>query len=531
MNGGNGEGWVKTLFRPLVVGAMMGCIALSLVDLIRLFFPEWSGTYIVVVCFLVALEANYSYRLIRRRGLRGSDVVRFRGFEVAMLFVLVRVGGLVGLNQAQVWAEVRAWPREPWRIVDLEVAYAFMLALVSWLASTATTYDLERIGEPPVQDKYYVYPVDALTGRFFWGGALLLWTAGITRLGISSLLDLSRPSVPGLVLNVLLYFVLGLVMLGQIQYARLLERWRKEGIDVPPGLATHWARYTLLFLGLAGLIAFLLPTGYTLPLLDVLSLALGALLYVFNFVFQLAVLLFLLLLMPLAMLLGTNLKLEPPSDPFPPPELPPPRAGTPAPGWVEVVRSVAFWIVALGVVVYVVRSYLRDRPELTELLTSLKLFRALRRFVMGIWHQLTGLADAARARLPARPRLRRRRTEEPGGSGGGPFRFFRLRDLSRRERTLYYYLSIVRRAARQGYPRGRSQTPYEYDADLGPAVPQAEEEMDRLTETFVEARYSKHPIEAEQESRVRVDWKRIRAALRSLRERRDEDEGSGTTPA
>lgn len=527
----NSEGWAKNVFRPLVVGAMMGCIALSLVDLIHLFFPGWSGTYMVVACVLAAVEANYSYGIIRRSNLRGGDVVRFRASEVALLFVLVRVGSLVGMSWAAVWADVRAWPWEPWRILDLEIGYAFILTLLSWTASTRTTYDLDRIGEPPVRDKYYVYPVDALTSRFFWGGAMLLWIAGITRIGISALLNLSRPSVPGLVLNVLLYFALGLAMLGQIQYARLSQRWRKEGIDVPRGLAAHWVRYTLLFVGLTGLIVFLLPTGYTLPLLEVISIAVGAVLYVFNVIFQLAVALFLLIFMPLARLLGADLQVEPPPDPIPPLQVPPPQTGVSAPGWLEVARSISFWILTIAVVVYVVRSYLHDRPELTEALGTLKWVGGFRRFLLGIWRRLTGLARAARERLPTRPRLRPGRTDREGAPAKGPFRFFLLGKISRRQRTLYYYLSILRRAAREGYPRRRSQTPYEYDAHLGPEMPQAESEMDRLTDAFVETRYSTHPIGQEQERRVRADWRRVRAALRSLRERSDAGEGSGTKPA
>jgi hypothetical protein len=526
----SGGGWAENLFRPLAVGAMMGCIALSLVNLIQLFFPNWNGTYMVVGCVLAAVEANYSYRLIQARDLRGADVVRFRAFEIALFFVLLRIGSMIGVGWAKVWADLRAWPREPWRILDLEVGYAFILTLLSWTASTGTTYDLERIGEPPVRDRYYVYPMDALTSRFFWGGAMLLWTAGITRIGISALLNLSRPSVPGLVLNVLLYFTLGLVMLGQVEHARLSQRWRKEGIDVPKDLGNHWVRYTLLFLGLTGLIAFLLPTGYTLPLLEVASIVIGAVLYVFTLIFQLAILLFFLVLTPLAKLFGVDTRGQPPG-PLPPPQLSRATGTGLAPGWLEVVRSVIFWTVALAVVVYIVRSYLRDRPELPELVTTLRPFRAARSFLLAAWRRLGRLASAARHRLPIQVRLRRRHARADQPSAGEPFRFFRLGGLSRRQRTLYYYLSILRRATRQGYPRGPAQTPYEYDAQLGPHVPQAEEEMDRLTEAFVETRYSTHPIDQEQERHVRADWRKVRAALRSLRQRSDTSAGSETKPA
>lgn len=508
--------WVDDVFRPLVVGSMVGCIALSLVHLIQLFFPSWDGTFMVVGCVLAAVEANYSYRLIRSRRLREWDLVRFRAAEIALFLVLLRVGSLVGHPWSEVIREIRAWPRDPLRIIDLELIYAFILVLLSWSASTRTAFDLERIGEPPIQDKYYVQPVDALVNRFFWGGVMLLWTAGLTRVGISSLLNLARPSVPGIILNVLIYYALGLVMLGQLRFTQLSLRWRKEGLRVSGALAGHWIRYTLLLLGLAGLIAFLLPTAYTLPLLDVVAVVVEAVLYVFNVIFQVVVFAFLLLLTPLARLLGGEIRSRAP-DPGPPPELQPTTPGGSTPAWFEIVRSLVFWALALGMVWYIVRSYLRDRPELAGAFARLKILESGRRLLRALWRRLTHLIGAASERIPSRLRLLQRRR----GDGGPqielePFRFLRLGGRSRRERLLYYYLSILQRAARRGYPRGQSQTPYEYDADLGPNIPQAETELDRLTDAFVEARYSKHRVEADQEEHVRAAWKRIRAAIQSL---------------
>ncbi|NIO71262.1 MAG: hypothetical protein GTN71_20065, partial [Anaerolineae bacterium] len=71
-----------------------------------LFFPAWNGTYLIVGCVLVALEANYSYRLIRARQLRGTDVLRFRAVEMAMFFILLKIGGYVGDSWADVLADV-----------------------------------------------------------------------------------------------------------------------------------------------------------------------------------------------------------------------------------------------------------------------------------------------------------------------------------------------------------------------------------------------------------------------------------------
>jgi hypothetical protein len=503
---------------------MMGCITLSFVHLIQLFFPEWSGVYMVVGAVVAALEANTSDRLVRARRLRGVDLLRFRLAELALLFIGLRVGSLIGTPTGPVLAILLSWWEEPWRILDLEVGYAFLLALSSWTLAHQTAYDLRRIGEAPAGHKGAVDPVDALMGRFFWGGGLLLVVAGLTRVGIAALLQLRRPSVPGLVLNVLVYFVLGLAMLGQVHYSRLSWRWREEGTDVSSELAEHWVRYTLIFFGLVGLIAFILPTGYTVPLLTVASVIIGAILYAANLLFYLVTLLFFILLTPLAKLFGADLNGQPPG-PVPQPSVPGAAPEGATPEWLAIVRSVVFWAVAVAGLVYLVRSYLRDRRELAGVVSIRRLLRGLRGFLVALWQRLARLVGGVGRRIPARLRLRRRRRERYQTAQGGAFRFFRLRALSRRERTLFYYLSTLRRAAQQGYPRPGSETPYEYEARLAPTIDPVEEELDRLTRAFVRTRYSTHEVRRHEEVRVRAAWRKVRTALGSLRLGDATDEG------
>jgi hypothetical protein len=513
----NRNPWVENLCRPLVIGVMFGCIALSLVGLVRLLFPAWNGTYLVVGCVLAALEANYSYRLIGAMQLRGTDLLRFRAVELAIFFILLKIGSYIGDRWADVLADVQTWPRQPWNILAPETTVAFVLAFLSWWACTQTVRDLERIGEPARHRHYYVPPIESLTNRFFQGGAVLLITAGITRIGIAALLDLSRPSVPGLVLNVLVYFLLGLVMLGQVHFTRLDRQWQTQEIKVAEELPGRWARYSLAFIGLAALLALLLPTGYTVGLLDVVAAIVTILLYIVMLSGMIFWFILSLLSMVLAMLFGRERPTLPQFSP-PPPQLPQQPPGGVAPdGWFEILRSLLFWGAALGMVFYVFRSYLRDHPEMLQALTSLGPIRGLRHFLTALWRRLVGLAEAASERIPRRFSLRRARP----GSLKGPFRFFRLGALSPHERVLYYYLSILRRAEQQGFPRQRAQTPYEYEGTLELHLPQAQQEVDLLTQAFVEARYSRRIFDREQARRVRAYWQRVKAALQALKHKPD----------
>lgn len=72
------------------------------------------------------------------------------------------------------------------------------------------------------------------------------------------------------------------------------------------------------------------------------------------------------------------------------------------------------------------------------------------------------------------------------------------------------YANLVRLAAEAGYPRARSQTPYEYLGTLRRALPDHEEEVSAITEAYVAAHYGQVPDTREELQRLRACWQRIR---------------------
>jgi hypothetical protein len=90
-----------------------------------------------------------------------------------------------------------------------------------------------------------------------------------------------------------------------------------------------------------------------------------------------------------------------------------------------------------------------------------------------------------------------------------------LRGLDPRRRVLFFYLAMLRRGSEQGLSRRPSQTPSEYAVTLERALPDAEEDIDSITEAFVEARYSRREVDAQEADLVKATWGRIRRALQS----------------
>jgi hypothetical protein len=515
--------WLENVFYPVAIGGMVGCVAWSLAKLVDAYVFIWNPVFLTACCVLVAWEAVYSYRLFHTRLILRLNVWRFRGAELLAIFILIRIGSYLGDSWSEVLADVRSWPQDPAAIIGIRTILAFPLALFFWSAATQTMHDLDRLGERPVPGRWYVPPTESLFGRFFWGGAVLLITAGLTRVAISEFVKLDRPAVPGLVLNALLYFLLGLVTLGQIHLARLRKRWQTEEIQVASGLARRWTRYSLAFIGLAVILAFLLPTGYTVGLLDAVRFAIGVLVQVFLVLYTVITFPFQLLLWLLSMLLG-----EPqPAPEFERPQFEPPpqapAANGSGPDWIALVRTLLFWAFILGGMFYVIRSYLRDRPGLQRALAGFRPIRTLRQAAAALWRWLR--VRLGRLRQTISEHLPRRWPGELSRGAASAARrlsVFRLGALSPRERVLYYYLSILRRADKLGFSRRRDQTPYEYDAMMEPHLTEAQQEMRSLTGAFVEARYSRHEFDPDQDRQVRARWKRVRAALQSLKRRRDD---------
>jgi hypothetical protein len=502
------------IVRPLVVGLMVGCIALSVARLARLLADAvgaqaaWNPAYFFLSCLLAAMEPYFVRRWTD--SMEGAELWRFRATEILAFLVVLKLGAYWGTSWAGVQADISTWLRDPSRILSAQMILALLLSLLSWFASTQTIRDLQRLDEPLEFSRGFPSPVAALSARYFWGGALLLLVAGITRVGLAALLDLDRPPVPGLVLNVLLYFLLGLVMLGQVRFVALRKEWRGQKAEVADELRGQWVRSSLILIGLAALVAFLLPTGYTTHLLDMLGIALGVIVQVLYFV---GAVLMLLLSLPFwliaRLLMGDQAPaLSPPALPFSPPQQPE-LARTP-PDWLGVARALFFWAVFLGIAFYLVRGFLREHPDIWRAIVS---FAPLR-WLLDLWRALRGRfrdwGSAIRERLP------RRGGVLPPASSRGSTRDSRSRWRSNRGRVLYYYLNAIRRAGKAGFVRRVSQTPDEYGAILERNLPDACEDVAFLTDAFKEARYSPHTVEPVVVQRARAGWQRVKQALRVL---------------
>lgn len=513
--------WTGDLWWPAILGLMTGCIVVSLVALLQLYYPDWNGAYLVPICALTAVEAYYSYRLYETRLLHIYGGFRFRLFELAGLFVLLQLSGDAVDGRAPLQDNL---PR-----FDAKTVGLFIVVLLSWLAATKAASYLDALSEASNQEPGSIPPSRRLVRQFFWGGALLFVAAGLTQARVAHTLKLPHASGSGPLLNVLLYFLLGMLMLGQVRYTALRQRWRDRQATMVAGLERRWAQYSLVLVGLVAVLALLLPAGHTVGLISVGRAVGEALFSLSTHVFSAA-------REPLARVLslitGPSRYFHP-SLPVKSIHLPPlPLSGVHVPPhvhvkqvphtahsgggasgsgrWLALLESILFWTAVVVGLLYLLRKLVRRHVHGWDPTGAWSAIRAaLDRLWAGFRRRVGAPATLLGGHLP------KWIVKMPEGMPPrGVLRIVRLSALSPREQILHYYLSVSRRAERHGFPRRRSQTPQEFGAVLGPKLRHSEADMRLLTEAFVEARYSRHSFEPSDASRARTSWQRVRAALR-----------------
>jgi hypothetical protein len=83
------------------------------------------------------------------------------------------------------------------------------------------------------------------------------------------------------------------------------------------------------------------------------------------------------------------------------------------------------------------------------------------------------------------------------------------RYATRSIRTIY--ASLVAYAGRLGYPREPAQTPYDFLPTLKRAFPDAQDEVEHITEQYIRTHYAEKPETPERLAEVRASWNQIQA--------------------
>ncbi len=517
----------------LLVFLMMACAIMTVGNLIQNLVPGWhSGILAGAMLFIVA-ERLYTYRRSKSLALLSAEWAINLGAQWLVIALLIRLLFAYANGFDSFLIDLSLFARGyTERLFTPEYLTTLFFAVLAWILPAEFMALLDEMGldqqlalrQASIPMRSDAVPVrQRLVNLTFGVGIILALLAALTRLDLRATFS-SAAAFPHVQLNrlsgveagALLYFVFALALLSLGRLMSLQTHWSQQHIPVSSNnLARQWGLYSVLFLLILGAVVSLLPAGDSLGLFSLLGSLLGFLFGVLAFLGEMIVLIvFLLFTLPFRLFArDVPPMVNMPQTPLLP-QLPMTSAvPTDSSAVWMLIRSILLWGSLVVIIVFALIQFVRQHEGILAAVRGSRIAN----WLMLAWQWLyrnaekTGgslsraLADGWQrivARLEGKRVLPR-----PG--------FISLRLLDPRRRIFFFYLAMVRRGREQGWAREPSQTPAEYAVTLERALPAAGEDIDSMTDAFVEARYSRHEVNSGKADLVKAAWARIRRALQS----------------
>lgn len=529
--------WSRTVIQPLLISLMITALVSAVLSLTQIITREAIWLPFSLFILFTTLEGCYTTLWLQQPERRLLNHTAYRTAELLLLTLLLRLFTWLVVGNWPALADLPDILRLP-QLIFLEGHFLFagVLTLFAWERAISLGATFSNLAIDQAEVYYYTQPSKgrdasdkpvrtnrrAIVLTFFrqWiGGAFIL--AFVTAMSNFDVVDvykgsslaLARQGLPTeLLLFLLVYFLAGLTLLSQAQLAAMNARWLINGVTRTGHVEKSWHRYTLVLLGSIALLAAFLPIGSTFAISSILNGLLQGILAVGSFLLSL-----LSTLMALFFSLFSGEPTPETAEPLLQPTLPPiptptavPSAQPPAIIDAGLITSSLFWAVAIVMSVVAISFFLRERGVTVKTAVLKTLWQRFREWLRLAWreagNQVQDWQQAVRTRLQRNPQ--ENEADQP------PWRFIRLNALSPREQIRYFYLSTVKRASDKGVARQQAETPLEFAQDLKEQWPDAEEDVDALTDAFLEARYGRSPIEAEDVNPVKKRWRQVKSSLR-----------------
>jgi hypothetical protein len=468
---------------------------------------------------LAALEAFYSFWLVKRLPTAQRQMGWYRTTEIVILLVAVKLFTELRAGPASFWSNFLLWPVQfPFNIINLQFFLTSLPVLAAWWTGSLFAGDLSMLGmddASALDERFRIIPVRTqILRRFLSLGMIVVILAGIPAQNvILTTLPVGAKAAPA----VIAYFILGIILLSLTRYISLESTWWQARLHIPAQVPRRWFAYSGLILAVLVVLISALPTNYGMGLFDTLN---ALLFIVYQFILAIYSLLILLVTLIAQLLARTSPE---PLSPVPVATPPPGILPAPAPStfnW-ELVKSILLWGSLIVLVIIAIRQYIAFNRDLSQ---ELRRFRPLR-WLINVWDRFKASFKKANQSLGTYlqnsiKRLRRL-VPEPARP---EWDFINPRRLSPRQKVIFYYLAMVKRAREAGLPRQDDQTPYEYARILNTRLEEGKEDVGEMTESFIEARYSRHDIPAKAASRAASIWETLRQVLRNMRKARQAED-------
>lgn len=498
-----------------MVSIMLTCFAFVIQIAILMVYPIWGRYWYPIFAFLLTFLSLF-VRYFQRTSLQFFEQqVLFVVVEIILILLLTKLISLISLipiGWLAIWQEIRSWSgnflQNFFNIDFLFRASGLMLIwLLTWLFSLPLN-QLEEDEGLMKQEKLGHITTDryrarhALISLVFNIGIVMIIMIVIIKSNLLILPDVSFPA--GILLAILLvYFFISFMFLAINQYAIMKARWYLNDIQVNPDLAKHWFYYSLIFILFVILVIVFLPKDIPLDITTIVQWIADAATFVVSVILSI-------LMIPIAIVMAILERLFSDgtiNDPLEPiiPEIDniPPQSVLTVPWW-DAVKTIMFWLVFLGLIIFAIKYYLNNRPHLLQFLRDLQIIN----WIGDFWKWLSkSFQQAQKATTDTIQNgfkkiqvfLRSRQVNFP-----------KLLELAQklppRKAVILIYADWVYWNGSHGIERQSGQTPNEYAQVYGQHLSQdvnTAEQVKGLTDIFITARYSHHPIEKAQAQEAR----------------------------
>jgi hypothetical protein len=514
---------VRLTIAYIIVSLMLMCVTLMAVQASRLIYRGAPTALILVFSLAVIWESLYSYRRTHSGEPFGPSGLIYHAAEWIIILLLIKASIYIFVEPQNFLPDLALWQKD-FIHTFFTLNYVITVGFTGFIWGLGQAFAvplsaLEKDENSLILEKKGYFQNNReglkrdLMGLIFAVGGLMLILTAVLNLNLN--LPGSREASPLLLTGLLLiYFLLGFMLQAQFQYHILEARWFIQDVPASMDISRRWLTTSLiLLLGLA-LVAILLPTSYSVSLLTLLKIALGYALMVPVYFEFLCLGPFLWAISRLLSLLG--LHTESTSVPTSPPITPVLPQANPAVTipWLELAKSIGFWLVFILVIALAIRYYLSQNKHFTQSLQT----SPLARFIFQVWQWLVTrsqkIKGSAQYLVTEGIKRLRRRLES-----SHPLEDSLLAISNRlppRQRVLLLYLAMVSWNERSGIRRNKTHTPYEYARSLKQFIPQQGDQIDDITQTFMEARYTRHPLADSQAEQAHDDWLKIQEGVRQL---------------
>ncbi len=506
----------SVLVHAILVSILLTLFTFAIVNTGEHFLPDWDGTYLVIIAAFISAEAQYSRRRLGQAE-QVRQVVIYRITELIFFLVFLKLFMYLLRGFGSFGNDIRLW-RDNFIYTFFSGEYLIIVVILLGIWGIATylsgqLYTMEADEDILDMERESRMATHRREIRERLAATILL--LGVVMTGLGTLVYFTSNSssgnpdgLPLVVVPLVFYFVIGLVLLSLTQFSVLRVYWILDKIPFRSNIILQWVVYSLSLLFIVGIIALLLPTNYSIGILEFLNSILSILLWV---LWAIAFV----VMLPIAFIISLIYRLFGTSSDTPPPsftEILPkaPSQNDTSVGLADWVKSLVFWLVFFGIVIFSIVYYIRQNKGLMARLRQFRFFESLKQ----IFAKISGFFNGANQKLTTVIRTQISKIQNRRrGEVKTTLRFLNPRKLPPREQVKYYYYASIRRGTESGFPRAPGQTPAEYNQKVQNALPEVAEEIAALTAGFEDARYSLHETTPGTARQAKTSWDKIRQVL------------------